>query len=115
MLERMAGCAFCSSFLGINVCEKVEKITILRLRMRIGSQTAERRIGETQKVSKLSRKLEAREDTFGAAPEERGHTEAVKEAQRREKVLPSKWVPKKVATPGTFFDTMRMSSSEEED
>ena len=84
-------------------------------RMRIGSQTAERRIGETQKVSELSRKLEAREDTFGAAPEERGHTEAVKEAQRREKVVPSKWVPKKVATPGTFFDTMRMSSSEEED
>ena len=33
-------------------------------RMRIGSQTAERRIGETQKVSELSRKLEAREDTF---------------------------------------------------
>ena len=30
-------------------------------------------------------------------------------------IVPSKWVPKKVATPGTFFDTMRMSSSEEED
>ena len=44
--------------------------------------TSEEEGGGDQKVSEMGRKLQAREDTFGAAPEERGHTtEAVKETR----------------------------------
>ena len=41
--------------------------------------------------------------------------EAVHEALRREKMVPKKWRPKKVTTPGTFLDTLSVSSSEEDE
>ena len=53
----------------------------------------------------------AREDSSGGLKV--AAVEAVHEALRREKVVPKKWRPKKVATPGTFLDTLQMSSSEE--
>ena len=51
----------------------------------------------------------AREDSSGGLKV--AAVEAVHEALRREK----KWRPKKVTTPGTFLDTLRMSSSEEDE
>ena len=86
-------------------------------KMRIGLEEPKRSEAQ-EKVAQHQRRMEEEEEN----KVERGDSskglkvtdEAVHEAMRREKVA-KKWRPKKVATPGTFLDTLRMSSSEEEE
>ena len=86
-------------------------------KMRIGLEEPKRSEAQ-EKVAQHQRRMEEEEEN----KVERGDSskglkvtdEAVHEAMRQEKVA-KKWRPKKVATPGTFLDTLRMSSSEEEE
>ena len=86
-------------------------------KMRIGLEEPKRSEAQ-EKVAQHQRRMEEEEEN----KVERGDSskglkvtdEAVHEAMRREKVA-KKWRPKKVATPGTFLDTLRMSSSEEDE
>jgi hypothetical protein len=58
-------------------------------------------VEKTHKIAEKRRKIEAKVD-------------ASEKALGQENVA-KKWRPKKVATPGTFLDTSRTSSSDEED
>ena len=96
-------------------------------KMRIGSKAKEKtdsrfsgakvaqiqRRMEEEENKELRRECEEREDTSGGLNDTA--TEDVQKALMEEKLVQKKWKPKKVATPGTFLDTLRMSSSEEED
>ena len=62
----------------------------------------QRGVEKTHKIAEKRRKIEAKVD-------------ASEKAQGQENVVAKKWRPKKVATPGTFLDTSRTSSSDEED
>ena len=62
----------------------------------------QRGVEKTHKIAEKRRKIEAKVD-------------ASEKALGQENVVAKKWRPKKVATPGTFLDTSRTSSSDEED
>ena len=61
----------------------------------------QRGVEKTHKIAEKRRKIEAKVD-------------ASEKALGQENVVAKKWRPKKVATPGTFLDTSRTSSSDEE-
>ena len=78
------------------------------------AQIQRRREEEENKELRMGirRECEEREDTSGGLKDTAA--EDVQKVPMEEKLVKKKWKPKKVATPGTFLDTLRMSSSEED-
>ena len=85
-----------------NIVNQTKEQTERRLSEAQKSAThLQRGVEKTHKIAEKRRKIEAKVD-------------ASEKALGQENVVAKKWRPKKVATPGTFLDTSRTSSSDEE-
>ena len=86
-----------------NIVNQTKKQTERRLSNAQKSAThLQRGVEKTHKIAEKKRKIEAK-------------VNASENALGQENVVAKKWRPKKVATPGTFLDASRTSSSDEED